>query len=140
MSEHALRAVLPRPTAASAPFWEACNREELILPKCDDCGAVFYYPRIACPHCGSQNLGWIRASGKGRIFSFTRVAVSFHGDVWQLQLPYHVVLVDLAEGPRMVSRLIGKDREDVRSGDGVEVTFPEIEGQRLPFFRRSSTV
>lgn len=133
-----LRAVLPQPTAASAPFWEACDREELILPVCEECGEVFFYPRIHCPCCASRNLGWRQASGRGRIFSYTHVALSFHGEEWESQLPYTVVLVDLDEGPRMASRLIGPDRDGVRSGDPVAVTFPEIGGQRLPFFHRDA--
>jgi uncharacterized OB-fold protein len=136
MDETALKAVLPRPTSASAPFWEACNREELLLPRCEDCGTIFYYPRIACPHCASLRLGWVRSLGRGRIFSLTRVHVSFQGDAWRSQLPYIVILVDLDEGPRMISRLIGADREEAVSGDGVEVVFPQVDGQRLPFFRR----
>ncbi len=134
MSE--LRAVLPQPTAASAPFWDACDREELVLPVCDDCGETFFYPRIHCPKCASPSLGWKRASGRGKVFSFSHVAVSFHGEEWASQLPYTVVLVDLEDGPRMASRLIGEGRDAVRSGDSVTVTFPEIDGRRLPFFQR----
>lgn len=134
MSE--LRAVLPQPTAASAPFWEGCDREELVLPVCEACGHVFFYPRIHCPRCAGRALGWTRASGRGTVFSFTHVAVSFHGAEWESQLPYTVILVDLAEGPRMASRLIGEGREAVRSGDPVAVTFPQVEGRRLPFFTR----
>lgn len=130
---HDLRAVLPEPTAASAPFWEACDRGELTLPVCQECGLIFFYPRIHCPACGSRRLGWRRASGRGTIFSFTHVAVSFHGPDWESQLPYSVVLVDLAEGVRMVSRLIGEGSAAVRTGDAVAFTFPLIEGRRLPY-------
>jgi len=132
-----LRAVLPHPTEASRPFWEACQRGELLLGRCDACDHVFYYPRRHCPACGAPEPGWIRSSGRGRIFSFTHVAVSFHGAGWESQLPYTVILVDLEEGPRMLSRLVGGGREAVKSGDAVEVVFPEVEGQRLPFFRRA---
>jgi uncharacterized OB-fold protein len=64
------------------------------------------------------------------------VHVSFYGDAWKSQLPYTVVLVDLDEGPRMLSRLVGTDAGGVASGDRVEVTFTDIEGQKLPFFKR----
>ena len=133
-----LRAVLPRPTAASQPFWDGCGRGELLLPHCPACGHVFYFPRLHCPKCGDRRPGWRKSAGRGRIFSFTHVAVSFHGPGWESQLPYTVVLVDLDEGPRMLSRLIGDDRQNAASGDAVEVVFPEIDGQRLPFFRRSA--
>ncbi len=132
-----LRAVLPRATAASRPFWDGCQRGELLLSHCNVCGHVFYYPRRHCPSCAALDPGWKRSTGRGQVFSFTVVAVSFHGSGWESQLPYTVVLVDLDDGPRMMSRLIGPGRESVASGDRVEVVFPEIDGQRLPFFRKS---
>ncbi len=133
-----LLTILPQPTKASAPFWEACDRQELKLPSCEDCGHLFYYPRMHCPKCGGGMLIWKPVSGKGSIFTFTHVAVSFHGPTWESQLPYTVVLVDLDEGPRMLSRLIDDPGRAVRAGDRVSVTFPEIEGRRLPFFRRDT--
>jgi uncharacterized OB-fold protein len=72
------------------------------------------------------------------VFSFTHVGVSFHGPGWESQLPYTVLLVDLEEGPRMMSRLVGNDRDAVAGGDRVELVFVEIDGQRLPFFQRAS--
>ena len=136
MPDERYKAMLPKPTRASAPFWEACDREELLLPSCRPCGRVFYYPRIACPLCGSRDLGWRKTSGRGRVFSPSRVHVSFYGDSWKSQLPYTVILVDLDEGPRMLSRLVGTDAGGVASGDRVEVAFTEIEGRKLPFFKR----
>lgn len=132
-----LFAVLPQPTAASQPFWDACEREQLMLPCCEACGKLFYYPRIHCPHCSSRALDWQRLAGRGRVFSFTHVAVSFHGAAWDSQLPYTVVLVTLEEGPQMLTRLIGEDRAAVRSGDLVMFVFPRIGGRRLPMVRRA---
>ncbi|MGN6770416.1 MAG: Zn-ribbon domain-containing OB-fold protein [Rhizobiaceae bacterium] len=134
-----LKAILPRPTAATRPFWEACNREELLLAHCEECGNDFYYPRLACPNCGSSRIGWRKSAGRGRVFSFSHVQMSFHGPAWETQLPYTVILVELDEGPRMLSRLVDDSRADVRSGDPVEVVFPEIDGQKLPYFRLSGS-
>ena len=77
-----------------------------------------------------------KASGNGRVFSFTHVHVSFYGSQWESQLPYTPVVVDLDEGVRMLSRLVGPDREQVTVGGPVTVNFVEIEGQKLPIFRR----
>ena len=131
-----LIAILPTPTAASAPFWQACDRGELQLPHCLRCDRVFYYPRRYCPHCGSFELDTRKASGRGYVFSFTHVHVSFYGPQWESQLPYTPVLVDLDEGVRMLSRLVGPDRELVAVGDRVSVAFAEVQGRKLPFFRR----
>ena len=131
-------AILPTPSAESAPFWAGCDRDELLLQRCTRGQHLFYYPRLFCPHCGDRDLAWEKCSGQGVIFSFTHVQVSFYGSKWESQLPYTLVLVDLAEGPRMLSRLIGPDQGDVRIGNGVEVQFVAFEGRKLPFFQRAS--
>lgn len=131
-----LFAVPPRPTAASQPFWDACQREQLMLPRCDACARLTYYPRIHCPHCGGRALTWERLSGRARVFSYSHVAVAFHGTDWASQLPYTVVLADLAEGPRMATRLLGEDREAVRGGDALRFVFPLVGGMRLPMVER----
>ena len=128
-------AILPKPTVESAPFWEGCNRGELLLQKCGDCAHVFYYARLFCPKCGSRKLDWNAATGKGTIYSFTHVGVSFYGPQWASQIPYTVVLVDLDEGPRMVSRLVSEARAEAKIGDRVELELVEVEKQKLPYFR-----
>lgn len=132
-----LIAIPPSPTAATAAFWEACNRGELQIPHCQACDRLFYYPRTRCPHCGGDRLDTRRAAGGGRIFAFTHVHVSFYGPTWESQLPYTPVLIDLDEGVRMLSRLVGPGRDKVAVGDRVALTFVEIEGRKLPFFMRA---
>lgn len=129
-------AILPSPTVESEPFWKGCNEGELRLQRCA-AGHLFYHPRQSCPVCGSRDLSWERMSGRGKIYSFSHVNVSFQGSQWESQLPYTVILVDLEEGPRMVSRLVGPDRDQVRVSDSVALNFVEFEGQKLPFFRRA---
>jgi uncharacterized OB-fold protein len=129
-----IRAILPTPTNDSVEFWRGCNDGKLLLRHCRDCGKVHYYPRMMCPHCASRDLDWVEASGRGTVFSFSHVHVSFYGPEWQSQLPYVVVLVDLAEGPRMVSRLIGADRETVSVGAAVALRMVTVQGQGLPYF------
>lgn len=129
-----LDAILPEPTKVSEPFWDGCQRGELLLQRCGKCRKVFFYPRICCPECGGQALGWTKSRGRGRIVSYTKVFVSFNGTFWQSQLPYTVLLIDLEEGPRMLSRLVGPD-EGMCSGAEVEVEFVRIRGTALPYFR-----
>jgi uncharacterized OB-fold protein len=127
-------AIKPAPTDESRPFWEGCNRGELLLQACESCSHVFYYPRFLCPRCGSTKLAWKPASGRGTVYSFTHVEVSFYGPQWESQVPYTPVLVDLDEGARMLSRLVGPDRDKVKIGDRLRVEFVEFEKQKLPFF------
>jgi uncharacterized OB-fold protein len=128
-----IKAILPAPKGDSAEFWAACNRGRLLLRSCDDCRHVFYYPRIHCPRCGSRRLGWVESRGEGTVFSFTDVQISFYGPAWESELPYTVLLVDLDEGPRMLSRLVGGGPAPI--GARVRVDFVTVEGQALPFFR-----
>ncbi len=131
-------AILPTPSAESAPFWAGCDQGELRLQRCARGGHLFYYPRLFCPHCGDRDLRWEVCSGSGTVFSHTHVQVSFYGPKWASQLPYTPILVDLDEGPRMMSRLVGPDRDTVRIGDRVEIHFVAVEGRKLPFFRHAA--
>jgi uncharacterized OB-fold protein len=134
MKEAGLMAGLPHPTTESKPFWEGCNAEQLLLQRCGGCSHVFYYARRLCPACGSTELAWEESSGHGVIYSFSEVHVPFQGPEWGSQVPYTIVLVDLDEGPRMLSRWLGDGRGPPLIGQHVKVTFPEVDGQRIPFF------
>src|SRR5713101_7338496 len=62
---------IPQPiTPESKPYWDGMKEDKLMLPKCQDCGKVHFYPRVFCPHCHSKNLTWIQGSGKGKLYSF----------------------------------------------------------------------
>src|SRR5262245_19405727 len=62
---------LPSPmTPEAKPFWDGLRESKLRLPKCGACGHVFFYPRILCPKCHARDIGWIEASGKGKLHAF----------------------------------------------------------------------
>ncbi|TAL82626.1 MAG: hypothetical protein EPN62_04005 [Candidimonas sp.] len=134
MNSISYKSLLPTPSIDSAPFWAGCNREILLLQHCADCNTRFYFARRLCPACGGQRLDWEPSTGTGTIFSFSEVHVSFFGPEWNTELPYTVVLIDLDEGPRMLSRLVGRNSSEVKIGDRVKVFFVEAENQKLPFF------
>jgi uncharacterized protein len=131
-------AVAPVPTSDSHEFWAGCHEGRLLLRRCLACEQVYYYPRLACPRCSARDQEWIEASGRGRVHSHTTVFTSFYGPDWEGDLPYTVLLVDLEEGPRMLSRLVGDD-EGLRSGAPVRVDFRTIDGRSYPFFRLEAT-
>lgn len=129
----------PRPTAVNRPYLEGCNRSELWLQRCGSpaCGKYVFYPRVCCPHCGSGTLAWERASGEGRIVSFSRIHRPQHESFFA-EAPYYFVAVQLDEGPLMFSRLHheGPLPEEGLIGRRVRATFVEhTREQRLPFFR-----
>jgi uncharacterized OB-fold protein len=95
-------------TPEAKPYWDGLREGKLMLPKCNDCGAAFFYPRIACPHCHSRNVSWIQASGKGKLFSF-QIAYRALNPAFKIEPPYILAMIELEEGPRMMSNLINID-------------------------------
>ncbi len=123
----------PEPTEISRPYWEGCARHELLLQWCRACGKPQFYPRSICVHCGSSELEWRRASGRGVVYSFS---VVHRAPEATLPVPYVVALVDLDEGVRMMTNIVECPPEEVRVGQGVEVTFDDLgEGASVPVFR-----
>ena len=125
--------IQPRPTATSEPYWQGCREGELRLQKCKACGLVQFYPRILCSQCQHRELGWVVASGRGEIASFTVVR---RGVSEAYPSPYVVALIDLFEGPRMMSHVVGVDPESVAVGDAVTVEFENWSAEiSMPVFR-----
>lgn len=116
-------------------FWSEARQRRLTIPRCLDCGRHHFYPRALCPHCHSERLEWARISGRGTIYSYTIVRRA-PGPAYAADIPYAVVLIELAEGPRMLSSLVTPDVEGVRVGDAVEVVFDAVTDEiTLPRFR-----
>jgi uncharacterized OB-fold protein len=117
------------------PFWEAARERRLIIQKCGDCGKHIFYPRIACPHCFSDDVEWVESSGKGTIYSYT-VVVNNAPSAFVHDMPYVVAIVRLEEGVQMLSNIVGCDPEEVRCDMPVEVTFETLDDEfTLPKFR-----
>jgi uncharacterized OB-fold protein len=120
-----LQRPLPTPmTPEAKPYWDALKDEKLMLPRCDDCGSFHFYPRIACPHCHSRNIGWEQASGKGVLYSF-EIAYRSLNPAFKIEPPYVLAMIELEEGPRIMSNLINIEADPavVKIGAPVEVVF-----------------
>lgn len=125
----------PTPSPESAEYWAGLRRHELLLQKCGDCGAHQFYPRALCSACGGGRLEWSRASGRAtlRSWSLVRRAVS---EAYAADLPYALALVQLDEGPTMMSTLVDVALDAVRIGAALEVVYDDRpEGYTLPRFR-----
>jgi uncharacterized OB-fold protein len=105
-------------------FWDGLRERRLLIQRCTSCGTLRHPPRPMCPAC--NELGWdtIEASGKGTLHSFVMPA---HPQFPFLDYPYVVALVDLEEGTRLLSNLIGIDPADARIDMPVEVDFVEFD-------------
>jgi len=127
---------LPRPSAATRPFWDGCREGVLRLPWCRDCGRPHFFPRSLCPHCLGVDLEWRTASGRGRVWSHSTVRLSFWGKAFDESLPYVVAMIDLEEGVRILSNVVDVSPEDVTIGMPVTVTFDAVTPDiTLPRFR-----
>jgi uncharacterized OB-fold protein len=121
---------VPEPSEVSRPFWDATRRGELVVQWCSACAAGIFYPRILCPRCGSLELSWRTADGFGTVYSHATHYVPGS------QVRYCVALIDLDEGVRMVSNVIGLDPDEVAVGQRVQVAWePLPDGRALPVFR-----
>ena len=125
---------IPVPSPESKPFWDAAKRGSLELPRCGACHALHYYPRGVCPHCLSSDLRWERVSGKGTLHTFTIVHRGQKG--FPVPAPYVLAVVELTEGPRMMTTLIDVALPTVKVGMPVEVCFRDVsDAIALPLFR-----
>ncbi len=126
---------LPQPSVESEPFWDAVQRGELRIQRCARDGELFFPPASRCPRDWSTEWTSEKVSGRGTVHSFVVFQRSYH-PAFRDAIPYAVAIVELAEGPRMVTRLVDVDVKDVRVGMPVEVVFVGVaEGTRVPLFR-----
>ena len=122
------RKPLPQINAVTRPFWSAAAQRRLAMPRCRDCEAFTFPPRPSCGECGSEKLKWTDLSGRGRVYSFTVIRQVVGGPAvkaFERDIPYVVALIDLDEGPRITSNIIGCPVETVKIDMPVEVVFEQ---------------
>lgn len=128
---------LPTPAPTLSPeteaFWAATAEGRLLLPRCDNCATVIWYPRPMCPACGSFRVSSFEASGRGTLYTFTVVHRS-NARGFREVVPYVLAYVELEEGPRVLTNVVGCDPDDIRIGMPLEVTFEDT-GQGNALFR-----
>lgn len=127
----------PIPEFDAEPFWEACNREELRMQRCTDCGRWRWTPSPMCGHCLSLHCTWERLSGRGTVHTWTVVTHAVHPAAVE-RVPYVVVEVALEEQADLylISNLIDVEPGHIVMDMPVEVTFVQhSHGDKLPQFR-----
>ncbi|RAZ92590.1 hypothetical protein DPM33_01445 [Mesorhizobium hawassense] len=124
----------PTITALTKPFWDAAAEGRLTIQRCKDCSTAVFYPRPICPYCWSKRLAWHDASGKGRLKSFSEVHKPGNPG-WLPAAPYVVGLVELAEGPTMLSFILPGTRS-LQVGAMLRLAPTAIGGRVLPAFKQ----
>ena len=126
---------LPRVDEESKGFWEACQRHELYVQRCRGCGAFRQYPRAVCPTCLSSDTDWVLSSGRGTVYTYT-VTYQNLAPGFREELPYVMAYVELDEGVRLLSNIVGCAPDALRIGMPVEVVFEDVTAEvTLPKFK-----
>lgn len=125
---------IPAITPNLASFFEGAKRHELVIQKCTACGTYRFPPRDICSNCLSSQSLWEKVSGNGEVFSYSIMHQVYHPG-FAKDVPYAVVLVQLQEGPRITSNLVGVPVNEVRIGMPVKVVFEKLSDEvTLPKF------
>jgi uncharacterized OB-fold protein len=125
---------LPAADNVTSPYWEAAARGEVLYQACPACGNRQFYPRALCTACAAEPE-WRVASGRGTVHTFTVIRQNWAQPFNELA-PYVVAMVDLEEGPRMMTNITGCDPDEVRIGMAVEAyTLTVEDGLGLVFWR-----
>ncbi len=125
---------LPNPNFDNKAYWDACKQHELKFQKCSKCGK-YRTASIVCPECNSLESTWEKVSGKGKIYSFIVYHRVYHPG-FASEIPYNVSLIELDEGVRMVSNVVGIPNEKIEIGMPVQVFFEDIDEEfALPKFK-----
>ena len=98
---------LPEETPLSQPYWDALRQGRLTFQRCR-CGHAWLPPRAECPECLAAEWDWTQASGQGRVISWVIYHHAYH-EAFKERLPYNVALVELDEGPRLITNIVNPD-------------------------------
>ncbi|MGB9628742.1 MAG: Zn-ribbon domain-containing OB-fold protein [Thermodesulfobacteriota bacterium] len=126
---------LPNMNDDNKEFWAGCKVHQLRFQRCQSCGHVRWPPSLFCPLCFSKETEWIVSEGKGRVYTYAVYHVAYHSG-FENELPYVVAIVELEEGPRLLTNIVGCQPDEVTCEMPVEVTWEDItEEFSLPKFR-----
>jgi uncharacterized OB-fold protein len=134
MTENQVSKPLPEADEASKPFWDGAAAGKLMLMQCTNCGAFRLPSRMHCDECLSEDVKWVEASGRGRVRTFGIMHQNYHPG-FTPELPYNVTIVELDEGPRLPTNLVGVSNAEISVGMPVRVDWERHSDITLPKFR-----
>jgi uncharacterized OB-fold protein len=126
---------LPTPDGFTRTWWDAAAEDRLLIMRCSTCGEAHFYPRPFCPLCGADKVEWEQASGEATLYTWS---VVYQNDLppFNERVPYVAAVVDLAEGPRMMTNIVECDGGELQVGMALRLEFTDIgDGFRVPVFR-----
>jgi uncharacterized OB-fold protein len=133
------RTDLPTIEDESRPFWDAARERRFLIARCTACRHAHHYPRPFCPFCWSEEVKWENASGRATLYTYSTV---YMNDLFPFKekLPYIAAVVDLDEGPRVMTRLVAVREPDLRIGMPLMVDYEVLTDEiTAPVFRPASS-
>lgn len=123
---------LPQPTMVSRPFWDGCQRGELLFQHCNVCGRATWSPALMCSNCYSTDMVWQQSKGEGEVYSWT---VVWRPQTPEFTVPYAAVIMRMDEGYDFLSNMIGCEPDAIRVGMRAKVAFHRLNDDiTLPYF------
>jgi uncharacterized OB-fold protein len=130
---------VPIPDEASKPFFDGARQRRLMVQRCSACGTMMWPAKPACINCLSPDVEWVQVSGKATLYSFVLMHQVYH-PAFATEIPYNIAEVDLAEGLRIISNIVGCSNADLVIGMELEVTFEDVSDEvTVPKFRSATT-
>jgi uncharacterized OB-fold protein len=131
------RGPLPQATPETKPFWDGLRQQKLMVQRCKNkkCGKAYFYPRPWCPQCQSWDVEWFEATGKGKLYSFN---INYRPPPYMGTDPIVIAVVELAEGPRILSNLVDVEPDPnlIHCDMPVEILYQKMSDEvTLPKFR-----
>ncbi len=114
--------IIPRPTIETKAYWDACQQQKLLIQQCKECEHHQFYPRLMCTKCSCRELEWVEASGLAKVLTYTTVHRPIL-PVYQKEAPYILAVVQLKEGPTMMTNIVNCPHDQIECEMNVHVTF-----------------
>ena len=134
-----MRFDIPTPDPETQGFWDAARERRLLIQRCNACGEAYFYPRPFCPKCWSEDVAWEEASGDATLYTWSVVHVN---DLppFNERVPYVAAVVELEEGPRVMTNIEGTPHDQLRVGMPVTVDFKPLDDEiTIAIFRAAAT-
>jgi uncharacterized OB-fold protein len=129
---------LPLLEGMAGEFYGFCKNQELRFQRCTECNTWRHVPRNMCAQCGSWNWEWAKSCGRGELLTWTVVTFPMQPSFAE-EVPYAVTLIEMEEGPRVVSQIVDVEPQDLRMGMPVEVIFDAVTPEvTLPRFKHGA--
>lgn len=128
---------MPNPTGISAPYWAALKEGKLTIQQCNQCNGWVFFPRRHCSHCLAHDLDWKEVSGEGVLYSYTLSRIPTMPEFAD-EMPQALAVVELAQGVRINTTLVGLEEEQIRIGMAVRPVFHQVDAQGTVLLRFTS--